>query len=110
MNPARYIHSVTGTRRPVTQSGGVTTKAWAATNSGAAMSVLVEGLSTRAKESLVGVVPLAQYRMTWDAGTDILEGDRVVYSSETYVVREVLDDTTRPTGGYKTGVLSRKLD
>lgn len=104
------IHSVTGTRRPVTQAGGVTTKVWAATNSGSAMSVLVTGLSAREKAVSFGHIPLAQYRITWMAGTDILDGDRLTYSGEVYTVTETLDDTTRPTGGYKTAILTRKLD
>ena len=110
MNPSRCIHTVTGERRPVTQSGGVTTKAWAATNSGSSMSVLVEGLSSKAKITIFGHIPMAQYRISWMSGTDIQEGDRVTYESEKYTVTEVVDDTTRPTGGYKTAVLSRKLD
>ncbi|MFI0609209.1 MAG: hypothetical protein ACH37Z_15125 [Anaerolineae bacterium] len=88
----------------------MTTKTWPPTNSGAAMAVLVEGLASKAKMTIFGHIPLAMYRISWEAGTDIQEGDRVVYSGESYTVREVLDDTTRPTGGYQTAVLSRKLD
>lgn len=74
------------------------------------MSVLVLGLSAKEKATTFGHIPLATYRVVWMAGTDIQEGDRNVYEGETYTVREVLDDTTRPTGGYKTAIYSRKLD
>ena len=74
------------------------------------MSVLVEGLSSKAKATIFGHIPGAMYRISWGAGTDIEEGDREVYNGETYTVREVLDDSSRPTGKYFTAVLSRKLD
>lgn len=105
MNPSRYIHSVTGERRQTTQTGGKQDRAWVPTNSGAAISVLVEGLTSRQRVALIHIKQ-AQYTMTWSG--DIQEGDRVTYSGHVYIVSDVIDDTTRPTGPYKTGILSRK--
>lgn len=107
MNPSRYIHSVTGERLPATASGGTRTRVYAPVNSGEAMSVLVEGLTSKQKAALINI-KWPCYRMTWGGGTDIKEGDRITYSGHAYILEAVTDDTTRPTGPYQTGILNRK--
>lgn len=107
MNPARYIHSVTGERRATTQTSGKADRAWTATNSGATMDVLIEGLPTKTRAAIIGYIPMACYRMSWGGGVDIEEGDRLTYSGKKYLLHDVLDDTTRPSGAYKTGILQR---
>lgn len=106
MNRARFIHSVTGERAALTATAGKRDRTWAATNSGAAIPVLIEALSSRTKESLIGFIPEARYRMTWQAGSDVQEGDRITYGGRDYMLTEVIDDSTRPTGGYGTGILT----
>lgn len=108
MNPSKLIHTVTGERLAVSFSAGKRGRTWAATNSGSSISVLVEGLSSRTKQAVVGHIPMPRYRMTWEGSADIEEGDRITYSGNKYHIMEITDDTTRPTGPYKTGILSAK--
>lgn len=105
MNPVRYIHTVTAERRQTTQTAGKADRAWVAVNSGAAIDVLVEGLTSKQRAALIHIKQ-AQYTMSWSG--DIQEGDRVTYAGHVYLVNDVIDDTTRPTGPYYTGILSRK--
>lgn len=107
MNPARYIHTVTGERPPTGATGGKRDTTWTPTGSHA---VLLEGLPSRVKVSLIGHIARASYRMSWAYGLDIREGDRITYSGSKYLLQEVTDDTTRPTGGYRTGILARVPD
>lgn len=107
MNPLRCIHSVTGERRQATQTNGKVDRDWLPTNGGVAMAVLVEGLPSKQRAALVHIKG-AQYTISWPGGTDIEEDDRLTYLGKPYIVKEVLDDTTRPTGPYYTGVLARK--
>lgn len=107
MNPSRFIHSVTGERAPTSFTAGKRDRTWSSTGT---HSVLLEGLPARVKVSLVGHIARATYRMSWSGPADIEEGDRITYGGSKYMLHEVTDDTTRPTGAYKTGILARVPD
>jgi len=111
MNASRCIHSVTGERLASSVSSGARNRTWAATNSGSAMSVLVEGLTSKqAQKANLLNIKQAQYTCSWMDGTDIQEGDRLTYSGKKYAVHEVVDDSTRPSGKYWTAILARVVE
>lgn len=98
---------MTGERAPTTFTSGKRDRTWASTGT---FSVLVEGLPAKVKTALIGHIARATYRMTWAYDLDIEEGDRITYSGSKYMLQEVTDDTGRPVGGYKTGILARVPD
>lgn len=74
----------------------------------ASAAVLIEALPSRQKPSILGRMAGAAYTMTWGLD-DIREGDRVAWNGQTFTVKEITRDTTRPTGPYQTCILDRKL-
>jgi len=104
-------HTVKIERKP-TESDPVTLKINATLQSiSASAKCLIEGMSSKQRESLIGRISSPQYRVTW-ISADIREGDRLVWTGgpgatgKAYIVHEVTDDTTRPTAPYKTAVLA----
>ncbi len=72
------------------------------------LQCLVLGLQHRAKTSLVGRVDGAQFTISWPGETALQDGDIVTFRSKDYNLREILDDTTRDTAPYYTGVLQER--
>lgn len=70
----------------------------------AAMPCLVEALAGRQRESILGRIEHARWRITW--GSQALEaGDLVEWSGTWYVLADVVRDTARPWTPYCTGIL-----
>lgn len=101
MNPGRYIHTATWSRAVIGTSSGKRTRTWSVP---ASFSCLVEGLPGRVRQALIGYIPQARYRLT--TSTEVRENDRIVWNSKDFILRDVTDDTTRPTGPYYTGILT----
>ena len=102
MNPALYIHSAAVSRQVGTVLSGSRQESWQVVI--AALSCRIEPLTGRDRESILGRIGSLVYRMSW--GTeDVRDGDRVAWEGKTFITREVLDDTGRPSLRYRTALL-----
>ena len=99
-----YIHTAATKREARTANGDGTFTSALATNL-SSVACLVEPLSTRSRESIIGRIPSARYRLTW--GTDdIQNGDTVIWNGSQYIIGEIINDTLRFDTPYQTGILS----
>lgn len=104
MNPARFIHTAVIKRPGESISGGKQVQPTLSTVF-AALPCLAEPLRGKMLESILGRIPGAQFAFTW--GTeDVRENDVVEIFGKVFRLAETIDDTHRPTGPYRTGILA----
>lgn len=99
----QYLHTATRQARSVTVSdfGRVNTTA-----SSVQFSCLIEPLSSKHTETLLGRIPGARYRITWPGSVGEMEdGDVITFSGKDYILQEVTPDTLRPRDPYYTAVM-----
>lgn len=71
----------------------------------ASMGCLIEPLAGSAKDTVLGRIPDAKYRLTCRWNEDIEDGDLVTWNSARYIVAEPLRDNIRTTNRYITCIL-----
>lgn len=72
---------------------------------------LIEGARGTAKQLGAGRIPRNSYVMTW-SDLELHDGDLVTWleRGKLFTVRQVLDDTTRPTRAYYTAELVERAE
>lgn len=97
MNPAAWYHTVSVKR----------TDARTKTSSTVFASVRckIEPIATANKPFILGELPQAKAHITWGI-EDIHETDTVIWNSQEYTIRSIIDDTSRPLHRSHTGILT----
>ena len=88
--PASMTDTVSVSRCSRTPVNGVVAGTWAQVF--ASVRCRVELLKSYQKDSMIGRIDGAQYRMTWISGEAVHNGDRVVWDGDTYLVEDVGKD------------------
>jgi len=106
LNPARFIHTATFSRQ-TDAVDGTGRRQVSLTAIATDQDCLVEGLRARARSSMAGRIDNAAYTISW-ADLVLRDGDICTWNGKQFAVREILDDTTRPTGAYYTATLQER--
>ena len=106
MNAARFIHTANFARQ-TDAIGGDGRRTISLTALATDQECLVEGLRGRAKNSLAGRIDGASYTVSW-AGLVLRDGDICTWNGKQYSVRDIIDDSTRPTGAYYSAILQER--
>lgn len=102
MNAALFVHQVDVERAERATVDGKLTTAWTSVETG--LRCLVSTLKSYQKDSMLGRLDGAHYRMTWMSG-DVKNGDRVTWDDRTWIVRDLSKDNASPWFSYYTAVL-----
>lgn len=102
MNPAMLRHTVDTERCERQVSDGRMNTTWEPVETG--LRCLVATLKSYQKDSMIGRLEGAHYRMTWIHG-DVKNGDRVHWDDRLWIVRDLAKDSASPWFSYYSAVL-----
>lgn len=108
MNPRKRNANLTFTRQVDTVGANGRRTLATSTVNATPWPCLVEGLHAKGRSTLVGRVDQAAYVLSWSGSLSLRDGDLTTYNGKQYAVREILDDTTRPSRKYFTAYLQER--